>query len=138
MISSGLGSLYSERIVPHPATIRRITGLAGLFIVLYGFLLIRTGQFVILAPASLQLLVAALILAPVGFILGMPFPLGLRYLQSSFPKQIPWAWGINGCFSVIGPVLATIGAVHFGFQLVSILAASAYVLALSSMYGAEA
>jgi hypothetical protein len=133
MISSGLGSLYSEKISPQPATIRRITGLASLFIVLYGFLLIRTGQFVMLAPVPLRLPVTALALSPIGFILGMPFPLGLRYLHSNFPKQIPWAWGVNGCFSVIGPVLATIGAVQFGFRIVYILAATAYFLALCSM-----
>ena len=133
LISSGLGSLYSERTTPHPATIRRITGLAGLLIILCSFLLIRTGQFASFAPVTLRLLIAVLIISPVGFILGMPFPLGLRYLHNNFPEHIPWAWGINGCFSVIGPVLATIVAVQFGFQIVYILTATAYFLALCSM-----
>jgi spermidine synthase len=133
LIFSGLGSLYSEKISPHPATIRRATGLAGLLIILYSYFLIRTGQFVSFAPDPLRLLIAALIIAPIGFILGMPFPLGLRYLHENYPDHIPWAWGINGCFSVIGPVLATIVAVQFGFQLVYILTAAAYFLALGSM-----
>jgi len=133
LISSGLGSLYSEKTTPQPATIRRITGLATLLIVFYGYLLIRTGQFAALAPGNLRLLIAALIIAPVGFILGMPFPLGLRALHKNNPEQIPWAWGINGCFSVIGPVLATVVALQFGFQIVYILTAAAYLLALGSM-----
>lgn len=133
LISSGLGSLYSERTAPHPAAIRRITGLAGLLIALYGFFLLRSGQFASFAPVPLRMLITALIIAPVGFILGMPFPLGLRYLHKNHPEDIPWAWGINGCFSVIGPVLATIVAVQFGFQIVYILTAAAYFLALSSM-----
>jgi hypothetical protein len=137
LISSGLGSLYSETVTPHPSTIRRITGLAGLLVLLYSFLLIHTDQFVSFAPDSLQLLIAALIISPVGFILGMPFPLGLRYLHKKFPVHIPWAWGINGCFSVIGPVLATMVAVQFSFRIVYILAATAYFLGLCSMRKAK-
>ena len=133
LISSGLGSLYSERTAPHAATIRRITGLAGLLIILYSWLLIRTGQFTSFAPEPLRMFIAAIPILPVGFILGMPFPLGLRYLHRHHHEHIPWAWGINGCFSVIGPVLATIVAVQFGFQIVYVLAAAAYFLALGSM-----
>ena len=69
----------------------------------------------------------------IGFILGMPFPLGLRRLHEELPDHIPWAWGINGCFSVIGPALATVVAVQAGFQIVYLLAASAYFLALCSV-----
>jgi hypothetical protein len=133
LIFSGLGSLCSERISPHPTTIRRIIGLAGLLLVLYGYLLIRFDQLAPFAPGPVRLLIAALIIAPIGFIIGMPFPLGLRYLHKNHPEHIPWAWGINGCFSVIGPVLATIVAVQFGFQMVFILTAAAYFLALASM-----
>jgi hypothetical protein len=80
-----------------------------------------------------QVLIASLIIAPIGFLLGMPFPLGLKRLNEQFPDQIPWAWGINGCFSVIGPPLATVLAVQTGFHNVYILAVSAYFLALCSV-----
>jgi hypothetical protein len=133
LFSSGLGSLYSERISPRPKTIRLIGGLVCLLIIFYGIILIRAGGLDSFANIELRILVATLGIAPIGFILGMPFPLGLRRLHEEFPEQIPWAWGVNGCFSVIGPALATVVAVQSGFQTVYILAASAYFLALCSV-----
>jgi len=64
----------------------------------------------------------------------MPFPLGLRLLsernESGDAGQVPWAWGINGLFSVISVVLATIIAIELGFIWVMVLAAGAYGLSL--------
>jgi hypothetical protein len=58
--------------------------------------------------------------------MGMPFPLGLRLLSERNESQVPWAWGINGLFSVISVVLATIIAIELGFVWVMIFAAGAY------------
>ena len=62
--------------------------------------------------------------------MGMPFPLGLRLLSEHNESQVPWAWGINGLFSVISVVLATIIAIELGFVWVMIFAATAYSLSL--------
>jgi len=66
--------------------------------------------------------------APLAFLMGMPFPLGLRRLATSAPGWIPWAWGINGCASVLSAVLATVLAIHLGFTAVVALAAGLYGL----------
>ena len=132
LFSSGLGSLFSEKVPPRPSVIRSIAGLATLLIIVYGVLLVRSGQLVSYLGPELRILTAAIAIAPLGFILGMLFPLGLRNLHKKAPGHIPWAWGINGCFSVIGPPLSTVVAVQFGFQAVFILAASAYFLVLCS------
>jgi hypothetical protein len=131
LVSSGLGSLYSEKLQPRPAVIRRITGSIGLLIVGYGLVL---GSSHLTASGSFtsRIFIAILAIAPIGFLLGMPFPLGLRRLHGDRPAHLPWAWGINGCFSVIGPVLATVTAVQFGLHTVYFLAAAAYLLALCS------
>ena len=132
LFSSGLGSLFSEKFLTRPYAIRSIAALATLLILVYGVLLVRSGQLVSYIGPELRILAAAIAIAPLGFILGMLFPLGLRNLHAKAPGHIPWAWGINGCFSVIGPPLATVVAVQFGFQAVFILAASAYFLAFCS------
>jgi len=66
----------------------------------------------------------------------MPFPLGLKLLssvnESAGDKHIPWAWGINGVFSVVSVVLATIIAVELGFVWVMVFAIAAYFFALSA------
>ena len=133
LFSSGLGSLYSEKITPRAASIRLIAGLVCLSIVFYGIILIMAGGLACSGNIELRILAATLGIAPIGFILGMPFPLGLRRLHEDSPDQIPWAWGVNGCLSVIGPALATVVAVQSGFHMVYILAALAYFMALCSM-----
>jgi len=60
----------------------------------------------------------------------MPFPLGLRLLSELNESQVPWAWGINGLFSVLSVVLATIIAIEMGFVWVMIFAAVAYFSAM--------
>ena len=59
-----------------------------------------------------------LLIAPLAFCMGMPFPLGLSKVAYARPEFIPWAWGINGCASVLSAILATLLSVHFGFNLV--------------------
>ena len=61
--------------------------------------------------------------------MGMPFPLGLAAIGVGPARLTPWAWGINGCASVISAVLATLLAIHFGFDFVILAALACYVLA---------
>ena len=61
--------------------------------------------------------------------MGMPFPLGLARLSEKAKTQIPSAWAINGCASVISAVLATVIAIHFGFTVVVLLAVILYICA---------
>ena len=82
-------------------------------------------------PMIFKLLITLALIAPLAFFMGMPFPLGLARLAAHDPEIIPWAWGINGCASVLSAILATIIAIHFGFQAVIGLAVILYVLAVS-------
>ncbi|MBC8506597.1 MAG: hypothetical protein H8D34_17170 [Chloroflexi bacterium] len=73
-------------------------------------------------------LTASLIgLAPLGFLMGLPFPLGLSWLERQAPHLTPWAWAINGCASVIASVIAAIITLSYGFSLVMMLGAGAYL-----------
>jgi len=72
-------------------------------------------------------------LLPAALVMGMPFPLGIRLLNRSGQNQIPWAWGINGCLSVVGAAFARLLAVEIGYSLLLLLAAGAYLLA--SLFG---
>jgi membrane protein implicated in regulation of membrane protease activity len=60
--------------------------------------------------------------------MGVPFPLALRGLEQPL---VPWAWGINGCASVVSAALATLIAVDFGFRAVLVLALALYVVILA-------
>lgn len=64
-----------------------------------------------------------LVLAPLSFFMGIPFPSGIRILH---PEQVPYAWCVNGCFSVCGSVLSIIVALSCGFQFVLFLGLLCY------------
>jgi hypothetical protein len=70
------------------------------------------------------------LIAPLAFFMGMPFPLGLSRLGSGTRTLVPWAWGVNGCASVLGAILASLIAMTSGF--------SSVVLAASLLYAAAA
>jgi hypothetical protein len=85
-------------------------------------------------PFGIRVLLVILALAPLSVLMGLPFPLGLAWLEKMNAKAdhmslIPWAWAINGCVSVVSAVLAAIFAISFGFTFVLITGAAAYAVA---------
>jgi hypothetical protein len=80
-------------------------------------------------PEALRILLAIALIAPLAFAMGMPFPLGLARTAARAPALVPWAWGVNGCASVVAAILATLLAIHFGFAVVVVVAVVLYVLA---------
>jgi spermidine synthase len=85
-----------------------------------------------------RVLVSLLLIAPVGFVLGMPFPRGLRIVAEEAPELVPWAWGVNGFFTVIGSIAAVILGMAFGFRFVLGVAAACYLVALGAIILPEA
>ena len=63
------------------------------------------------AADGLRVLLSVVLIAPLAFFMGMPFPLGLRRVAEQAPDFVPWAWGINGFASVVSAVLATLLAI---------------------------
>jgi len=141
LLSSGAGSLLSRVWLP-----RAEMGWLPLLLVvvtlgIYVFLL--PGRLAALVGMSLEyrLLVSGVLLIPLGFIMGMPFPTGLRAL-AAFPapeypagdaasdNAVEWAWAMNAAASVLGSVLAMLIAIQFGLTVTLGCGAVAYVLAL--------
>jgi spermidine synthase len=81
-----------------------------------------------------KIAVAIVLIAPLAFWMGMPFPLGLERVSQRLPALVPWAWGINGCASVLSAVLATLLAMNFGFTAVVLLAIAAYAAAAFTLH----
>ena len=87
--------------------------------------------FAPLLAASMTAKVCAVVasIAPLAYFMGMPFPLVLRRLSENAPGLVPWAWGINGCLSVLATGLAPLLAIHFGFTVVIAGGLACYFLA---------
>lgn len=139
LIFAGIGSLWSGRHVEggHEA-IRRVIGWALLSIIMLALVLEFVFSRMVGAPFLLCILMTIVTLGPVGFLMGMPFPLGLRLLDRVGPQWaalIPWVWGINGATSVLGSILAITIAINFGFRVTLAAGLAAYGVAwLTSRY----
>ncbi len=144
MVSSGAGSLFSRRwlrraeMVWLPLTLVLMT-LFAYCIFLPGRLAAWVGM-----PWDVRLLLSGVLLIPLGFAMGMPFPTGLRALAATpipdFPagqcaadNAVEWAWAMNAAASVLGSVSAMVIAIQFGLTVTLACGATAYLLALLVM-----
>jgi Spermine/spermidine synthase domain len=80
-----------------------------------------------------RIVLTLILLAPLGILLGMPFPTGIQSVSRQSAAFIPWAWGVNGFFTVIGSVGALILGMMLGFRIVIGLAAVCYLLAMIAL-----
>jgi hypothetical protein len=80
-----------------------------------------------------RIVIALFLIAPLGFVLGMPFPLGLRLAMQRSSALGSWAWGVNGFFTVIGTVLALMLGMMIGFRMVLMLACACYLGGLMAL-----
>ena len=131
LISSGIGSLLSQhlKIFQKPAIILFLS----LSVLAYSlFLPIVINE---ISPYSLKTKILSFffILMPAGILMGIPFPLGLSFLGRTRPKLIPWALAVNGCFSVLAPILAVMFAISAGFKTVMLTGMAVYILAFCSL-----
>jgi hypothetical protein len=127
LVSSGLGSLFSAAIVNTLGRLRYVSYvLAGLILVEYDLLLPRLPLLITLPFWMRAGLVAALVL-PIGVCLGTFFPSALEQLKRSAAAFVPWAWGINGVFSVLGPVLSVALSITWGINALLLAAIPVYL-----------
>jgi hypothetical protein len=127
LISSGIGSLLIHRFL----MLRKAHILIAITLLVVVYSLLLPSVLNLILPYSIQFKIASVctILMPLGMLMGIPFPLGLKILGERNPSLIPWAWAINGCLSVLAPILTIMLAMAVGFKIVLWIGAGAYLLA---------
>jgi spermidine synthase len=132
LLAAGIGSAASERLGinsqrrwPLPFIAIMVIGLA--LIVAYPPL----AKMALALPLEGRALVAALLIFPLGFFLGMPFPLGILAIANQPRGAIAWAWGMNGLFTVIGGLASVILGLELGFNFTIVIALALYACALA-------
>jgi spermidine synthase len=137
LVFSGLGALTSERALPHMRTVMPVLFVAvGALLILYGLFLEHALDAIgaIVYPA--RLVICFILIAPPAFLMGFPMPVAMTTLgRLGKDHMFVWAWGVNGCFSVIGAAAAPVIATNFGLAAVIELAGLAYLLATPAFYG---
>lgn len=136
LVASGAGSYVSDYLVGGRKRLLTVLGaIVGLLLVYALALTPVLRQTIHLSPL-VKGVVAFLLIAPLAFLMGVPFPAGIARVSKWGPEVVPWAWGVNGCVSVISTALATITAVELGANWVMVAAAAAYCLPLLAQRGA--
>ncbi len=127
---SGLGSRLSDR-----APLQTSLAILVIFTLLSPVLLPRFFALTLGLPLTIRLVLTALVLSPLGFLMGIPFPAGIRSMRREQPEgpeneaqgdSIPWVWAVNGAVSVISSILAALLALTFGFNWALRLGALCY------------
>jgi hypothetical protein len=126
LVFSGAGSCASSRLDSGETAPHRAAAIVALLLLLYALILPPLIDLTIALPLAWKVLLTLVLLAPPAFAMGFPFPLGLQALSRRREADVPWAWGVNGCLSVLSTALATIIAVEAGFTVVFLVAAAAY------------
>jgi spermidine synthase len=131
LLGTGLGSLISRRVPIERVgriTLRALLA-AALVAALAALALARVIDFAMPWPLAARIAVAAAVLIPVGVLLGIGLPGGMRLLDRAHPEIVAWGWGMNGAFSVVGATAAIYIAMNWGFSLTLLVGALTYGLA---------
>jgi len=127
LAAGGVGSYASARFSLLPVCLASAAMAA-----LYALALPRIVPLLLPLPLAGRIAIAILVVAPLGFLMGMPFPKGLRATgQGPFPPP-PLYWGLNGLFSVIGSMATMATAVILGFTWAMLGGAAFYLIAAAS------
>ena len=134
LLAAGLGSLSSPRLRVLPAGRWHLPFVGTLacgafFLVTHGWLF----DAALGLPVSLRMLIAGLYLFPIGFFMGMAFPLGVLCVEQRSRGAVAWAWGMNGLFTVIGGLASVLLSLFLGFTVTELIALGIYGIALVAL-----
>jgi hypothetical protein len=135
LVASGAGSYWSRRIVSR-GDLRddaRLMRTLAAIAILVAALAFGASPLVTAAatwPMGLKMAVTALAIAPAAFLMGVPFPSGLRRLEAIHSPSVRWAWSLNAAASVLGSAGAIILAIYAGLRVTLLLGGGLYVCAL--------
>jgi hypothetical protein len=135
LLGTGLGSFLSRRIAADrvkPVAMRMLLVVAGLALA-SAVLLPLVIDLAIAWPLPVRVLVAGGLLVPTGVLLGIPLPAGMRLVATRGPEIVPWGWGINGAFSVVGATVAVFVAMNWGFSCTLSIAGLVYATAAATL-----
>jgi hypothetical protein len=138
LVFAGLGALVSGRLpFSARAVVASLVGVLALLVLGYQFALDGLLDEFQASALGVRIVVALLVLAPLGLALGMFMPLGLAAVSRSTShgeQYVAWSWAVNGFFSVIGSVLTTMLSMSFGFSVVQWLALVVYAVAAVAFF----
>jgi spermidine synthase len=134
LVFLGMGSWLSRRWIGRERVVLPL-GVVGIAILALFYMrgLPAIQDATLGAPLMARVALTVAVLAPLGLLLGMFFPLGIRFAAAEHEDLVAWAWGINGCASVTGTVLTVMLAMSFGFTRVWLLSLLVYAAGVAAL-----
>lgn len=129
LLASGVGALNAPRIVRALGGVRFVAYAVSGLILAEALLAMPQLPRWLALPFAARVALTFLLVLPVGVGLGTFLPTGLEELKRHTPDAVPWAWGVNGVFSVLGPVLAVAFSITWGMQALLLAAVVVYLAA---------
>jgi spermidine synthase len=130
LLAAGIGSASSEKL---NVNIKNRWHLPFIGILISGIFIIISHAAIfdifLTMDVKIRVFVAAAMIFPLGFFLGMPFPLGILAIKNQPHGAIAWAWGLNGLFTVVGGLLSVILSIYIGFKATLFLVLVIYMIA---------
>lgn len=131
LLASGFGSFASKRLVHRQAPrLAWVLALIAAAVFALASVVTPISESGVALPFPLKVLITVSVIAPAGFLMGMPFPTGLSLLERVMPASIRWAWAINAASSVMGSAAAMFLAIYLGLKLTILIGGAFYLAAL--------
>ena len=132
LVSSGLGSYVSRKLLAgSDRRLMRILAVVTGLVVALAFMAPLITEWGMAWPLPLKCLVITILIAPVGFAMGMPFPAGLTRLERRHPASVRWAWALNAASSVLGSASAIFLGIYLGLKSTLLIGGLLYLLAIA-------
>jgi len=141
LTSSGVGSALSKWLAARyglQGAVRRSAALLTAVLLLYAVGLGPLFGAVLGLPIGIRIAIAVGLVAPVGLLMGMFLPLGVRTANAQGAGLVAWGWGLNGATSVVGSALSIAASMHFGFTATLLIGLSCYWVAAAVFGPCEA
>ncbi len=134
LVASGIGSYFSRRFANTDDRLSRVLVLLAVAVITLAFVtapITHTGAG---WPLWLKVVTTAALIAPAGFLMGVPFPIGLGRLQTMHKPSVRWAWSLNAAASVLGSAGAIFLAIYIGLRATLLVGGMMYLGALAVMW----
>jgi len=132
LISSGLGSFFSHRLVgDSDSRLIKVLGLVAILATALALVISGALTALVWLPWGVKMIVTVALIAPLGFVMGMPFPSALKRLEEWHAPSVRWAWSLNAASSVFGSVGALVAAIYLGLMQTLVMGGLFYLAALA-------
>jgi hypothetical protein len=132
LVSSGLGSNMSSRLLgKNEGRLIKALGLIAIGAALLAIAVSSLLGALVWLPMAAKVVMTVALIAPLGFVMGMPFPTALQRLEEWHAPSVRWAWSLNAAASVLGSVGSLVCSIYLGLVQTMIVGGIFYLAALA-------